>query len=62
MRKMKKWISLLLLITMALSLFAGCGSEQASDADTALAVLKEQGIDAYLIGTIIKGEEKVILE
>ena len=34
----------------------------ASDADTALAVLKEQGIDAYLIGTIIKGEEKVILE
>ena len=34
----------------------------ASDADTALAVLKEQGIDAYLIGSIIKGEEKVILE
>ena len=34
----------------------------ASDADTALAVLKEQGIDAYLIGTIIKGEEKVIFE
>lgn len=36
MRKMKKWISLLLLITMALSLFTGCGSEQASDADTAV--------------------------
>ncbi|MBR2935385.1 MAG: phosphoribosylformylglycinamidine cyclo-ligase, partial [Oscillospiraceae bacterium] len=34
----------------------------AADADTALAVLKEQGIDAYLIGSIIKAEEKVILE
>ena len=34
----------------------------AADADTALNVLKEQGIDAYLIGSIVKGEEKVILE
>ena len=34
----------------------------ASDADTALTVLKEHGIDAYLMGSIIKGEEKVILE
>jgi hydrogenase maturation factor len=34
----------------------------ASDADTALAVLKEHDIDAYLIGSIVKGEEKVILE
>ncbi len=34
----------------------------AADADTALTILKEQGIDAYLIGSIIKGEEKVILE
>ena len=34
----------------------------AADAETALTVLKEQGIDAYLIGTIVKGEEKVILE
>ena len=34
----------------------------AAEADTALTVLKEQGIDAYLIGSIIKGEEKVILE
>ena len=34
----------------------------AADAETALTVLKDQGIDAYLIGTIVKGEEKVILE
>ncbi len=34
----------------------------AAQADTALSVLKEQGIDAYLMGTIVKGEEKVILE
>ncbi len=34
----------------------------ADQADTALSVLKDNGIDAYTIGTIIKGEEKVILE
>ena len=34
----------------------------AADVDTALATLKEQGTDAYVIGSIIKGEEKVILE
>ena len=35
----------------------------AAEADTALSVLKEQGIDAYLIGSIVKNaEEKVILE
>jgi len=34
----------------------------AAEADTALSILKEQGIDAYVIGSIIKGEEKVILE
>ena len=34
----------------------------AAQADTALSVLKEQGIEAYLMGTIVKGEEKVILE
>ncbi len=34
----------------------------AAEADTALSILKEQGIDAYLIGSIVKGEEKVILE
>ena len=34
----------------------------AVEAETALSVLKEQGIDAYLMGTIVKGEEKVILE
>ena len=33
----------------------------AAEADTALAVLKENGIDAYIIGQIIEGEEKVIL-
>ena len=34
----------------------------ADQKDTALAVLKENGIDAYLIGQIIENEEKVILE
>ena len=34
----------------------------AAEAETALALLKEHGIDAYLIGTIIENEEKVILE
>ena len=34
----------------------------AAEAETALSILKEQGIDAYVIGSIIAGEEKVILE
>ena len=34
----------------------------AAELETALSVLKEQGIDAYVIGSIVKGEEKVILE
>jgi len=34
----------------------------AAEVETALSVLKEEGIDAYLIGSIVKGEEKVILE
>ena len=35
----------------------------ASEVEPALAILKEQGIDAYTIGTIVKNdEEKVILE
>ena len=34
----------------------------AAEVDTALAVLKDNGIDAYVIGEIIEGEEKVILE
>ena len=34
----------------------------ANQADTALAVLKDEGIDAYVMGSIVKGEEKVILE
>ena len=33
----------------------------AEEVETSLAVLKENGIDAYVIGQIIKGEEKVIL-
>ncbi|MBR4020333.1 MAG: phosphoribosylformylglycinamidine cyclo-ligase [Firmicutes bacterium] len=33
----------------------------ADEAETALNLLKEQGIDAYVIGEIIRGEEKVIL-
>ena len=34
----------------------------AAEADTALEILKAHGEDAYVIGTIEKGEEKVILE
>ena len=34
----------------------------AAEAETALNVLKDNGIDAYVIGEIVKGEEKVILE
>ena len=34
----------------------------AAEVETALSVLKDEGIDAYVIGSIIKGEEKVILE
>ena len=33
----------------------------ATQVDTALEVLKDNGIDAYVIGKIVKGEEKVIL-
>ena len=29
---------------------------------TSLSIMKEHGIDAYVLGSIIKGEEKVILE
>ena len=34
----------------------------ASEVETSLAVLQENGIDAYVIGQIVEGEEKVILE
>ena len=34
----------------------------AAEADTALTILKDNGIDAYVIGEIIENEEKVILE
>ena len=34
----------------------------AAEAETALEILKENGEDAYVIGKIIKGEEKVILK
>ncbi len=33
----------------------------ADNADTALAVLREQGVEAYIMGEIISGEEKVII-
>ena len=33
----------------------------AAEVDTALEILKANGEDAYVIGSIIKGEEKVIL-
>jgi len=34
----------------------------AEQAELALSILKENGEDAYLIGTIVESEEKVILE
>ena len=34
----------------------------AAEAGTALTILKDNGIDAYVIGDIVCGEEKVILE
>ncbi|MDD6142437.1 MAG: phosphoribosylformylglycinamidine cyclo-ligase [bacterium] len=33
----------------------------AAETETALAVLRDNGVDAYVIGEIVKGEEKVIL-
>ena len=34
----------------------------AGQVETALSILKDNGIDAYVIGDIVKGEEKVVLE
>ena len=34
----------------------------AAETETALSILKDNGIDAYVIGEIVEGEEKVILE
>ena len=34
----------------------------AAEVETAISVLKGNGIDAYVIGEIVEGEEKVILE
>jgi phosphoribosylformylglycinamidine cyclo-ligase len=34
----------------------------AEQLETSLAILKEHDIDAYVLGSIIKNEEKVILE
>ena len=34
----------------------------AEQVEDSLSILKEQGIDAYVLGSIVKGEEKVILE
>ena len=36
--------------------------DPAAEVETALATLKDNGVDAYVIGEIIAGEEKVILE
>ena len=33
----------------------------ADEVELSLSVLKENGIDAYVIGEIIKGEEKVVI-
>ena len=55
-----KKLACLLLIGAMLTSLTACGST--AEVDTALSVLKDEGIDAYVIGTIIKGEEKVILE
>ena len=32
------------------------------DAETALAVLRENGEDAYIIGEIINGDDKIVIE
>ena len=34
----------------------------AAEVETALSILKDNGVDAYVIGNIVKGEEKVILK
>ena len=34
----------------------------ATDADKALEILKANGEDAYIIGTVVKGEQGVIIE
>ena len=35
---------------------------EVSDVETSLQILKDNGIDAYVLGDIVKGEEKVVLE
>ena len=39
----------------------GCSILPACDVERALSVLKDGGIDAYVIGQIIEGNEKVLL-
>ena len=34
----------------------------ADEAELSLSVLKENGIDAYVIGEILEGDEKIIIE
>ena len=34
----------------------------AAEVETSLQILKQSGIDAYILGDIVKGEEKVVLE
>ena len=38
-----------------------CVTVQKSDADCALEILKANGEDAYVIGEIVKSEERVVL-
>jgi phosphoribosylformylglycinamidine cyclo-ligase len=38
-----------------------CLTVSAKDADAALAILREQGEDAYRLGEIVRGEQKVEL-
>jgi phosphoribosylformylglycinamidine cyclo-ligase len=38
-----------------------CLTVSAKDADAALAVLREQGEDAYVLGEIVRGERRIEL-
>ena len=39
-----------------------CMTVSAETADAAIKALKENGVDAYVIGEIVKGEEKIVIE
>ena len=58
MKRMKKWISLVLLVTMAMTLFSGCGGEQASEP----AVESRTVVDATGREITVPGEiERVVI-